>query len=274
MRQLVSQLAVGALIGGFDADGAIVAWQAEGVGEPEVAAELSAPWRRVDGPGFALAARMGALLDRKPNGAELDEDWPAPVQFELDDRSVWVGRQDAGSMHLVSAIVRVEPLAANDDAPLGSLLRSVAAAMAGERYSAPPGSHLSVSTEPQPDPQPDQRSGIDAGDDMVRAVVGLGADGERGRITATGRDAPTAIANAAVQLLSEAYTVEFAGQSLLTEGRQVTLVVLAGPGGAPIVGLSIDPPRTQLGPAAAVLNAAQSVGVMPELDAGRVDARS
>ncbi len=271
VRRLVSEIALGALMGGFDAEGALLAWQSEGVPEPELAADVGPIWQRIDGPGFTLAAKIGAMLERTPNGSELDKDWPAPMEFEVNDRSVRIGRQDAGSVRLASALIRSTPLGATDQVPLRSLLRSVAAAMAGERYAVPPGGDLTVTIRQAG--AIDDRSASAAGGGPV-AVLGYGSGEGRALVEAPGDDVPMAVAAAAAALLSEPYDVEFAGQSDIGGNRQVTVVVLSGADGAPIVGLSIDPPRSRLGPAAAVLNAAQSVGVLPELDSGRIETQA
>ncbi len=251
VRQLVTELALGAIVEGFDAEGVILARTDEAKTSPIVSTRLPACWQRLDGPGFELAGHLFDALHREPDLADHDEDWPRPVDLAFGDRHVWIDRQDVGALRLVAGLIREQPVSQRERGPLRSLLRSVIGAIVGARFATPAGRDLVV----------ESIESVPGGGSM--ATVGYGPEGSLRLVQGTGLDDAWAIAEATTGLLNQPFTIEFAAQTSVSDERLVTVVVMSSvEDGSPVVGLSVDPRTSALGPAIAVLSAAQSVGVM------------
>lgn len=250
VRQLITATALASIADGFNADGVVLVRRDESGELATVTSRLPSGWSTLSPVTFEMVGLLWQHLDR-----------PAapPHQATVGSHSFLLSGHDdertgdptidhpavAGS--LAVAVVRSTPFADAEVEIVGNLVRSVGAALNGP-VVIPSDNAIRVLN---------QRTA-----DGVLADVRIGVGADRRHAAAVADDVVTATARAASELCDVPMDVTFAG-STEVDDNIVTLVVVTGPGGAPLFGLSVDDRTASTGPAEAVFAAARIIEADP-----------
>lgn len=237
VRELVTQLALQAIVDGFDANGVVLVRRDNG----EMAAltcDLGPSWNGFDAQSFEVSGRLWAQLNQSVSSYD---------QQSFDGTHVLFCNQAGADSAMAAAVIRSTPFDDAEASRVADLVRSVGAALA-KPAGIPSGHSMRALTKDTTD--------------GVLADIRLSA-GDDNRHAASVADTPQmALACAAAELCDDKLSVGFAGDARV-EGSNVDLVVLNRSTGGPLFGLAVTEPTATTGPAEAVFAAAAAVGIDP-----------
>ncbi len=237
IRRLVTELAVDAIAGGFNADGVLMARSGSDGSIDPLQTRLGSSWSPSDPIGFEINGRLWAALHDQTNDVS---------SASVGGYSVLLARHRLSDSVIATAVVRTRPFDDEEPAQLDGLIRSAARAIDVDS-AIPETTSLRVLITPS--------------DDRFLADVRLvdGASRRHGASVADSED--RAVAQAAVELCDLPMDVRFAG-STRVEDDHVSIVVLNGDSGT-VFGLAVTGRMSSAGLVEATFAAAASAGADP-----------
>ncbi len=237
VRELVTQLALQAVVDGFDADGVVLV-RRDGGEMAALTCDLGPSWNGFDARSFEVSGRLWAQLNQTVSSYD---------QQSFGDCHVLFCNQASADSAMAAAVVRSTPFLEAEAGRVADLVRSVGAALA-KPVGIPAGHSMRALTKDTTD--------------GVLADIRLSAGDDKRHAASVASTPQMALACAAAELCDDQLSVGFAGDTLV-EGNNIDLVVLNRRSGGPLFGLAVTEPTAKTGPAEAVFAAAAAVGIDP-----------
>lgn len=240
VRGFVTNIALGVIAEGFDAEAVVIA-RRDGTGKPpEVSERIPPSWDGSPGLAFELFGHLWGVLETAPDG--LAGESGLEEEFDSGRRHVWLGCCPVSGGYLAVAVVRSAGFTPSERQALGRLARSVAVAVCSDSLEHKV-SGLDVSVEA----------------DAIGAVATVEMDwgGNRKRCVVRAGEAELAVGTAAAAIAGPDVVVDFAGSTVVNE-NMVSLVLVRCGGAGSLLGLGLSELGDYRGVVEAVMSAVRS----------------